>query len=201
MAWAALIPLAISAVSAISGAAAKNKAKKERERLAASRPELGDSQYLDEQMDLARSELVRGNQTPGMTAMQQSMDSNFSSALESLLRSGGSPGNVASLYGNQLTGQMRMAVANDEVRRSNILNLMNAGKNSEQFRQDQFGFNRWHPWADSAQANSASLQAANQQMWSGIANAGSAGAYWAGAAENKGAYNDYFRDGRNQYGQ
>lgn len=188
----ALIPAAISAASAIAGGIQKRKAEKERQRLAASRPELENSEFLDEQIDLTRSELSRG-QTPGQVAAQQMMDANFSSSLQALLKSGGSPGNVADLYGQQQVGGMRMAIANDQMRQANIQNLMRAGQGSEGFRQQQFQFNSAMPWMDSAQANAQALQGSNQQVWSGIANAGSSLAYGLGGMQNQAGYNNYFR--------
>lgn len=188
----ALIPAAIAGVSAIVGAANKKKAERERQRLAASRPDLQNSEFLDEQMDLSRAELVRG-QTPGQYAAQQTMDANFSSSIDALLKSGGSPGNMADLYGQQNLGTLRMAMAGDDIRRANIQNLMRAGQNSEGFRQQQFQFNSYAPFADASQANAGALQGANQQMWSGIANAGSSLAYGLGSMQNQNAYNNYFK--------
>lgn len=192
MGWMALIPAAVGAVSAIVGAANKRKAERERQALAASRPDLQNSEFIDEQIDLSRSELSRG-QTPGQVAAQQMMDANFSSSLDALLRSGGSPGNMADLYGQQQLGQMRLSMANDDIRRANIQNLMRAGQVGENFRQQQFSQNQWSPWADSSQANAGALQGANQQMWSGIASAGSSLAYGLGGVQNQNAYNNYFQ--------
>lgn len=188
----ALIPAAIAGVSAIVGASNKRKAERERQRLAASRPQLQGSEFIDEQIDLSRSELSRG-QTAGQNAASQMMDANFSSAIDALLKSGGSPGNMADLYGQQQTGVMRMALANDEIRRANIQNLMRAGQGAEGFRQQQFQFNSAMPWMDNSQANSAALQGANQQMWSGIANAGSSLSYGLGSMQNQANYNNYFK--------
>lgn len=193
MGWAALIPLAVSAYSAISGAVNKNKAQKERERLAENRPELGDSQYVETLQDLASSELARGQNTPARIAMRQASDSNFSSALQSLLQSGGGAGNVADLYGQAQIGQMRMAMDGDALRQNQIRNLFAANQGSEQFRQQQFQVNRWAPWADDAQAAAASIQSANNQMMSGISSFGSGLGNWVGSMENAAAYNNYFK--------
>lgn len=188
----ALIPAAISAASAIAGGIQKRKAEKERLRLAASRPELQNSEFLDEQMDLARSELSRGP-SRGQVAAQQMMDANFSSSLDALLRSGGSAGNMADLYGQSQTGAMQLAMSQDALRQNQIQNLMRAGQGSEGFRQQQFQYNQFAPFADNAQANAAALQSSNQQMWSGIANAGSSLAYGLGGMQNQAGYNNYFQ--------
>lgn len=193
MGWAALVPLAVSAVSAIAGASAKKKAERERQRLAASRPELENSEFVDEQVDLARSELTRGNNTSGMIAGEQMMDANFASSIDALLKSGGSPGNMADLFGQQQTGVLRRAMAADDIRRANVQNLVRAGQAGEQMRQQLFSQNQWSGFADNAQANAGALQAAQNQMWGGIANAGSSLAYGLGSMQNQNAYNNYFR--------
>lgn len=190
MAWAALIPAAISAASAIIGGINKRKAERERQRLAATRPELQGSEFIDEQIDLSRSELARGINTPAQVAAQQNLDANFSSSLDAILRGGGSPSNVADLLGQQSIGQMRLAMIQDDIRRNNIQNLMRAGQVGEQFRQQQYSQNQWAPWADNVQAASAALQGANQQMWSGIASAGSGIANVFGSLETNQNYNN-----------
>ena len=200
MPFAALIPLAIAAFSAIKGGIDKRKAQKERERLANERPQIGNSEALDEQLALARSELSRGINTPGQVAAQQMADGQFSASLQALLQGGGNANNVADLYGDANTGRMQLAIASDNIRRQNIMNLMNAGNQSENFRQQQWQANVFAPWADNTQAAAASYQAANQQMMSGLANAGSIGANWLGSIENANAYNNYFGNiPRSQY--
>lgn len=179
MAWAALIPLAISAVSAVSGGISKKKAQRERERLANSRPELEDSEFIDEQVALARNELSRGQDTASRVAMEQSMDNDFASSLDAILRGGGSVNNAADLYDRSQMGRMRVAMMDDDLRVQRIRNLMSVGQQGENFRQQQFQFNQFAPWADNTQAAAASYSAANQQMWSGISNAASAASYWA----------------------
>ena len=72
------------------------------------------------------------------------------------------------------------------------MNLMNAGNQSENFRQQQWQANKFAPWADNAQAAAASYQAANQQIMSGLATAGGIGANWASEFENENGYNNYF---------
>lgn len=197
MGWAALIPLAVSAFSAIQGASNKKKAEAERLRLANSRPELQDSEYLEDAYDLAGAELSRGGNTPGMVAMRRASDANFSSSLQSILQAGGSPGNVADLYGQAGMGELRTAMAQDDIRRSRIGGLLNAAQLMEQFRQNQFKTNEFAPFADASQATAAQLQAANNQMWNGISSAGAGLTNWGGTMEGNNAWSSYFGGGRN----
>lgn len=189
MGWAALIPLAISAISAGVGAINKGKAERERRALANARPELGNSPYLDETNNLLSAELAAGNNTPAMQAMRQANDANFSSSLNAILQGGGSANNVADLFGQQQSGAMRMAMYGDDLRRQNIQNLIAANQGSEGFRQQQFQYNQYAPWADRSQATAAALQAANNQMWSGISSAGSSLTNWAGSQQYANNYN------------
>lgn len=194
MGWVALAGLALSAIQAGVGYANKQKAERERKRLAASRPELQDSEYLDEMRDLSASELNRG-ETPAMQAMRQQNEAAFSSSLQALMQGGGSANNVADLYGQQQTGSMRMSIANDERRLQNIRNLMAANQGSEQFRQQQFQFNSYAPWADYTQATAGSIQAGNNQMWGGVSSFGSQLGYMGNSWGNQNAYGGYFNNG------
>lgn len=176
---------AIAAGSAIAGAAQKAKAKKEAARLAASRPELSVSPYVTDQIRLAESELSRGMTSASQTAMDESLDRDFSSSIDAILRGGGSLGNISDVYGADVEGRSRMAMMEDNLRLQQIQNLMSAQGTGENFRQQQFQFNQWAPWSDQAQAASAAMAAGDKQMWSGIGSLGQA----VGGMLNKGAWN------------
>lgn len=191
MPFAALIPIAISAASAIGGYLSKRKAQKERERLAASRPEIGDSEFVDEQIDLARSELARGNNTASRLAYEEAADTGFASSLDAILRGGGNVNNVADLYGNSMQGRMRLAMMDDDLRIQRIRNLSAAQQGAEGFRQQQFQFNQFAPWADNAQAAAQAYAGANQQMWSGIANVGAGLTNYASMLQQEKMYDKY----------
>ena len=185
MAW---VTAAIMAASAIAGYANKAKANRERKRLAETRPELEDSPYLDEQINLARSELARGQNTASRVAMEESADADFAASLDALLRGGGNVNNVSDLYDNSQGGRMRLAMMDDQLRADRIRTLMAAGQGSEQFRQQQFQFNQWAPWADNAQAAAQAYQQGNQQMWSGISGAASSVAYQQYLNQNRNGF-------------
>lgn len=176
---------ALAAGSAIAGGIKASKAKKEAARLAASRPELSVSPYVTDQIRLAESELSRGRTSASQTAMGEALDRDFSSSIDAVLRGGGSLGNIADIYGADVEGRSRMAMMEDNLRLQQIQNLMAAQGTGENFRQQQFQFNQFAPWADQAQAASAARAAGNQQMWNGISSLGQS----VGGLLNKGAWN------------
>jgi len=175
---------AIAAGSAIAGAVQKSKAKKEAKRLAASRPELSVSPYVTDQVRLAESELSRGRTSASQTALDETLDRDFSSSIDSILRGGGSLGNIADVYGADVEGRSRMAMMEDNLRLSQIQNLMSAQGTGENFRQQQFQFNQFAPWADMSQAASAARAAGDKQIWGGISSFGQS----VGGMFNKGAW-------------
>lgn len=176
---------ALAAGSAIAGGIKASKAKKEAARLAASRPGLSVSPYVTDQVRLAESELSRGRTSASQTALDETLDRDFSSSIDAILRGGGSLGNVADVYGADVEGRSRMAMMEDNLRLSQIQNLMSAQGTGENFRQQQFQFNQFAPWADQAQAASAARAAGEQQMWNGISSLGQS----VGGMLNKGAWN------------
>lgn len=176
---------AIAAGSAIAGAAQKAKAKKEAARLAASRPELSVSPYVTDQVRLAESELSRGMTSSSRTAYDEALDRDFSSSIDAVLRGGGSLGNIADIYGADVEGRSRMSMMEDNLRLQQIQNLMSAQGTGENFRQQQFQFNQWAPWADMSKATSAAREAADKQMWSGISSFGQAAGGIANYYQNK----------------
>lgn len=191
MAWAALIPLAISAASAIYSGIQSNKARKEKERLRDSRPEISDSEFVDEQVDLARSELSRGQNTASRVALQKSMDSDFAAMADRILMGGGSVNNVADLFDKTQAGRMRLAMLDDDLRIKRINNLMAAGSAGENFRQQQFQFNQYAPWADNTQAAAAARAGANQQMWSSFSNMGASAMNYASTLDSDRKFKEY----------
>lgn len=176
---------ALAAGSAVAGGIKASKAKKEAARLAASRPELSVSPYVTDQVRLAESELSRGRTSASQTALDETLDRDFSSSIDAILRGGGSLGNIADIYGADVEGRSRMAMMEDNLRLQQIQNLMSAQGTGENFRQQQFQFNQFAPWADMSQAASAARAAGDKQMWNGISSLGQS----VGGMLNKGAWN------------
>jgi len=187
MAFPILAVAALAAGSAIAGGIKASKAKKEAQRLAASRPQLSVSPYVTDQVRLAESELSRGQTSASQTAYDEALDRDFSSSIDAILRGGGSLGNIADVYGADVEGRSRMAMMEDNLRLNQIQNLMRAQGTGEDFRQQQFQFNQAAPWFDQAQAASAARAAGNKQMWDSIGSLGTAvGGMFSGGGWNTG---------------
>lgn len=186
-----LIMGAIAAGSAVAGYAKSRKAKKQQEMLANSRPELEDSPFLRENINLARNELANGS--PSAQAYQQGIDRNLSTSLSTLLQGGGSLNNVATIFDASQQGQQRMRLMQDNLRLNQINNLQSAFGQSEGQRQQQFQFNSWAPWSDQAQSAAQARQSGDQQMWNGITSLGSTIAGGISTQQGANQLNNYFK--------
>lgn len=185
----------MAAAQLVGGAIKKRQAKKKAAELAASRPELESSPYLQENLSLARSELANGMSAESERAYTQGSDRDFSGSLQAILQGGGSANNISELFDRSQTGRMRLSLMQDNLRLQQINNLFRAGGESENQRQQQFQFNQAAPWFDAAQANAGARQAGEQEMWSGINSLSSTAAGAIASNQNANAYNNYGNGG------
>lgn len=187
--WAAVaVGVGTAAYGVVKGA----KAKKEAKRLAASRPELEASPYLDDQLSLAKSELSSGMSGAAENAYEQGLSRDVSSSLDAILKGGGDVNNVAEIFDRSAVGRQRLALMKENLRLSQIGNLVNAQNAYGNQEQQRFQFNQWAPWADSAQANAQARQGAQNMIWSGVQTAGSGVAGYMQGQRANSDYNSYF---------
>lgn len=163
-----------AAVSITAGVISNAKAKKEAKKLQENRPVFEASPYLDNQINLAESELANGMSARSEQIYGQQADRAISSSLNSILQGGGSVNNVADLFDASDQGRQRFAMMNDNLRLQQINNLVRAQGGAETQRQQQFQFNEYAPWTDASQANALARQGAQRQINNGINTAGSA---------------------------
>lgn len=180
MSW---IAAGTAAVSITAGVIGNAKAKKAAKKLAENRPKLTASPYLDSQINLAESELSNGVSARSEQMYNNSTDRSVSASLGALLQGGGSVNNVSDLFDATDQGRQRFAMMNDNLRLSQINNLMRAQNGSETQRQQAFQFNEVAPWMDQAQAVAAARQGAQRQINQGINTGVSA---FMGYAQNQG---------------
>lgn len=198
---AAAIPgTALGVAQTVTGLINAKKTKKEAARLAATRPKLEASPYLDDQLSLAQSELSSGMSGAAENAYEQGLSRDVSSSLDAILKSGGDVNNVAEIFDRSAVGRQRLALMKENLRLSQINNLVNAQGASENQRKEMFEFNQWRPWADASQANAASRQKAQDMIWGGLQTvaSGAMGAAQSGAAKND--FNNYLQPGQQQGG-
>ncbi len=117
------------------------------------------------------------------TAYEQDMDKSLSTSLGTALRMGATPNNVGSIFANGAEGRARLAMMKDNLRLSQINNLVRAQQGSEESRQQQFQFNEFAPWADDSQANAVAKGNAQSEIFSGLSTA-AGGAMRFGESEN-----------------
>lgn len=199
---------ALGLAQTVTGLINSKKTKREAARLAASRPKLESSPYLDDQLSLAQNELSNGMSGAAENAYEQGLSRDVSSSLDAILKGGGDVNNVAEIFDRSAVGRQRLSLMKENLRLSQINNLVNAQGAMENQRQQMFQFNDWAPWADASRANAASRQKAQDMLWGGLQTVAS-GVMSAG--QSAGAQNDlnnYFQgpqgngyNGNPQYSQ
>jgi hypothetical protein len=192
------IPAAIGVAQTVTGLIKGGKAKKEAARLAATRPKLEASPYLDDQLSLAQSELSSGMSGAAENAYEQGLSRDISSSLDAILKGGGDVNNVADIFDRSAVGRQRLALMKENLRLSQINNLVNAQTASENERQQRFQFNEWAPWSDAAQANSKARQGAENMIWSGLQTVGGAVAGQLQSDQARSDMSNYFQGGQQQ---
>lgn len=195
MAWADFAVVGVGAVEAGIGAEKASKAKKRAAQLNQTRPKESISPETQEAVSLEASELSRPNNPYG------DQDRDFTNSLGAILKGGGDPNSIGSLFSSDNAGRARMATMQEQIRLQKVNNLVSSLRGEGQERQDVFGFNEWAPWADSAQANAQEKQADQSEIYGGINTAvsGLAGYLKTQGPKTPKPANDPFKYSR-QYG-
>src|ERR1700690_3572388 len=94
-----IIQGALGLGEAVSGLINEGKTKKEAQRLAATRPQYQVDPLVNQDLNLAESELG-SNVSAGEKAYATLNNGQFSSAIGSTLKAGGSPNSVGAIYGD-----------------------------------------------------------------------------------------------------
>jgi hypothetical protein len=191
---------ALGVGQAVAGLFGKSKAKKEAERLAASRPKYAESPYAKQGLSLAESELSTGMSGEAKNAYEQGIDRDLSTSLNAVLKGGGSVNNIAEVFGASTQGRQRLAMMKDNLRLNQINNVVRAQNTMTEEREKAFQFNEWAPWADAAKANAGARQAAENQIWGGIGTLGSAVMGIGGAAKAAGGFGQFFNSSSSESG-
>lgn len=203
---AAAIPgTALGVAQTVTGLINAKKTKKEAARLAATRPKLEASPYLDDQLSLAQSELSSGMSGAAENAYEQGLSRDVSSSLDAILKGGGDVNNVAEIFDRSAVGRQRLSLMKENLRLSQVNNLVNAQGAMENQRQQMFQFNEAAPWFDAARANAQGRQKAQDMIWGGLQTVASSAMGAAQGAAAKNDFNNYFNPGQNgggpQYSQ
>lgn len=188
---ALLIPAALGAAQAVTGLFKSGAAKKEAARLERTRPKIGDSPFIEDQLSLAKSELASGMSGTAENAYEQGLSRDLSTSLDAILKSGGDVNNVADIFDRSQTGRQRLSLMKENLRLNQINNLVGAQGAAENERLQQFEFNEYRPWADKSKANAAARQGAENMVWDGLQTFGSAATSFLQGQNQQQDFNNY----------
>lgn len=185
-------------VQSAVGLVKSGQSKRELDKLNSSRPKLGASQLNKNQLSLAESELSNGMSAGAKNAYDQGIDRDLSTSLDAVLRGGGSVNNISEVFDKSQQGRQRLAMMQDNLRLSQINNLVRAQDTSEDERKQLFQYNEYAPWADKMKAATSAADKAENMIWSGLNTAG--GAIAGGIANDRAQsqYEDYFNNSGGQ---
>ena len=188
------IPAALGVAQVATGLIKGGKAKDEGKLLRATRPKLEASQFVDDQLSLAQSELANGLSGETERAYEEGLSRDVSTSLDAILKGGGDINNIPEIFDRSATGRQRLALMKENLRLSQINNLVNAQGAAENQRQQMFQFNQWAPWADDAKANAAARQGAEDMIWGGLQTVASGATGALNALQGQAASNSYFQN-------
>lgn len=192
---------ALGVAQTVTGLINAKKTKREAARLAATRPKLEASPYISDQLSLAQSELQSGMSGATERAYEEGLSRDTSSSLDAILKGGGDINNVAEIFDRSAVGRQRLALMKENLRLSQINNLVNAQTAAENQRQQMFQFNQFAPWADASRANAQGRQKAQDMIWGGLQTVASSVMGAAQGATARNDFSNYFNPGQqsNQY--
>lgn len=171
------------------------KANTKAKELQNSRPTLKDSPYTKDELSLTQSELAGGMGADASRFYTEQLDKDTSGSLDTLIKGGGSVNNVADIFSGKQEGRQRLTMMKENLRLNNIHNFIEASRNAEQGRQQEFQFNQWAQWADESQANAMAKQGAEQTIASGISTTASGVTGALSNAASKKSLDSYFSTG------
>jgi hypothetical protein len=193
---AAAIPIALGIAKTATSLVNKGKAKRESKELQRTRPQYSVDKGYGQNLSLAESNL-QGLSDSAENAYNQLADKQFSSSLDAILKSGGTATNVADVYGQGEEGRLRLAQLSDQMRVSQVNNLMKSREAVADQNEKAWQINQFAPWQDRAQANAQARQGAEEGIWSGLQTIGSGAMQAIDQQAQQKQQNQYFNNGTN----
>lgn len=193
---APIIPIALGVAKTVTSLVNKGKAKEQAREDERTRPQFSVDEGYGQNVSLAESNL-QGLSDSAENAYNQLADKQFSSSLDAILKSGGTATNVADVYGQGEEGRLRLAQLSDQMRVSQVNNLMKSREALADQNDKAFEFNQWRPWADKAQATAEARKGAEEGIWSGLETIGAAGMQFMDQKAQQKQQNQYFSNGGN----
>ena len=190
MSWVAA---GIGTATAVVGIVKSAKAKKEAKALDARRPKYDISPYAGQYIALAESNLSNGMSGAASQAYKEGTDKNFAASLSSILKAGGTPNTVSSVFGNEQEGLKNLSMLNESNRMAKINSFVQAHQYYNEQLDKKWAIDKNIPWHDDKLANTEERKQAAALTMSGINTAGGAMANYAGGQKTSSGYNNYLK--------
>lgn len=116
----------------------------------------------------AESSAGQGMSDAAREALRSNSDRSQGTAIDAMLRSGGTANSIGKTAGATQAGLNQVAIYEDSARLEHLKDLQNARARMSANRDKSYQINKYNPWANKAQAISEQLAGANNVMNSGI---------------------------------
>ena len=190
---AAAIPVALGAIKIFGGLKNKNEANTAAVLAEKTKPVKRTSQYDVDALALSESELANGMSAEADQSYNDSVDRQVATSISALLKGGGSVNNIGDIYGNTEVGRQNLAIVEDQMRLSQINNVLKSYDKMASEEEKNWIVNQYAPYKDKLQAIGEQKKAAQEQinkgmdtlgngiMGAGGSNGGNIGGFFGGA--------------------
>lgn len=162
------VPIALGAYQVVSNVMKGEQAKKEAAALAKSRPIRTTSQFDKDNLSLSESELATGQSAKGEKAYNDATDRGLSTSISEMLKAGGNPNDIGSIYTNSEQGRQQLAVIQDQLRLAQIQNVLKQNENMASEDQNNWLVNEYGPYKDKLKAIGEARKNAAEGITKGI---------------------------------
>lgn len=174
------MPLTVGAVVAgvgglgktITGLFQNSNANKLKNNLVRPTYNIQDQYYTDQ--NLAEQQAEGGLSEASKDYYGGQADRGLTAGIAATLAGGGDVNSIGSLYDKYNQGNMAIAAKDSELQNDNIRYLIDRNKDLASEETKAWALNKYEPYKDAAQAATAEKNAAQQNIWGGVGEIGSA---------------------------
>lgn len=157
------------------------------------RPEYKMPKAIVDNQNLIEGRASHGLSDGAVNTYTQASDRQQSSAIDAILKGGGSVNNIGELYSASNDGLTRLALIDEEMRSRNVKALVDQNSVMGDYQDKEWEINKWGPYADAAQAAAALKKQGSDNIWKGIGSV-------TGAVTNAATSKQYEEQGDNVFG-
>ena len=183
----------VGAGEAIYGLINAKKLKKQAAAIDARRPMYNICPYAGQDVSLAESNLSNGMGAEANQAYKEGVDKNFAASLSAILKGGGTPNTVSSVFGNAEEGLKNLAMLKESNRMAKINNLVQSHQYYNDQLDKQWAINKENSWKDEKAANTGAREKNSALIMSGIDTYGGALSNAFGGKSISDSYNKYLQ--------